>query len=134
MKERMTQLAAALNLSMRGFSMAIGMSPGWGTTMSGKGIGSDVLAKILARFPEVNPTWLITGEGEIFQLESEDVGDSMLNSENYYRKLCISLAKDNDDLRVENAKLRQDLYDAIDKYKKITMENIALMEKHSAND
>ncbi len=134
MKERMMQLAAALNLSMRGFSMAIGMSSGWGTTMSEKGIGSDVLAKILARFPEVNPTWLITGEGEIFKLESEDVGDSVLNSENYYRKLYISLAKDNDDLRVENAKLRQDLYDAIDKYKKITMENISLMQKHGAND
>jgi len=134
MKERMMQLAAALNLSMRGFSMAIGMSPGWGTTMSEKGIGSDVLAKILARFPEVNSTWLVTGEGEIFRLESEDVGDSVLKSENYYQKLYVSLAKDNEELRIENAKLRQDLYEAIDKYKKMAMENITLRERKGVND
>lgn len=38
---------------------------GW---VSGKrGIGKSVLDKILSKIPDVNPTWLLTGEGEMLK-------------------------------------------------------------------
>lgn len=65
MKERILELIAALNLSMRSFSFRIEMSEGYVRNMS-KNIGVDVVGKILLKFPDVNPYWLILGEGDMF--------------------------------------------------------------------
>lgn len=40
-----------------------GTTSGW---VSGRrGIGKSVLDKILSKIPDINPTWLLTGEGEM---------------------------------------------------------------------
>lgn len=47
-----------------------GTTSGW---VGGKrGIGKSVLDKILSKLPDVNPNWLLTGEGEMLKQESHE--------------------------------------------------------------
>jgi hypothetical protein len=128
-KERIVQLTVALGVSQRAFGKNVGMSAAWVGTMSDRSIGSDVLAKILAKYPEVNVRWLVTGEGETFILETEDANDNETSGVVFYKNLYASVLRDNSTLRIENEKLRQDIYSSIDKYKKLTNEYILLKEK-----
>lgn len=132
MKERILQLALALGISPRAFGISIGMSKSWTSTMSNNGIGSNVMAKILTTYPNVNPDWLILGKGEIFRLEAIDCSDPQ-GVERYYRELYAVVCKDNESLRRDNAKLRDDLYRQIERLNKLSSENISLKEQLSKN-
>lgn len=72
MKERINQLIKALGLSGRSFSSKIGKSSAFASTI-GDNVGADVLINILNIFPQVNPQWLLMGEGEMFKPEKETV-------------------------------------------------------------
>lgn len=62
-KQRILQFASNLNISKREFYKKIGVSRG--TLESSTGITEEVLAKFIAAYPEVELSWLITGNGNI---------------------------------------------------------------------
>lgn len=64
-KERMMQLIAALGLSKAEFERVCGLSNGYINSIRNT-IGSKGIAQILAQFPQVNKSWLVFGEGEMF--------------------------------------------------------------------
>lgn len=45
---------------------------------SGKGLSYDSLVKILTTYPELNPTWLLLGTGEMLLSNSKDVSEEVL--------------------------------------------------------
>ena len=69
-KERLLQLIDALGISKSEFERNCGLSNGYLNSIR-NGIGSKGLALILASYPQVNKTWLIFGEGEMFGGEQE---------------------------------------------------------------
>lgn len=64
-KDRLEELMTVLKLSKRSFCFSIGKSEAFFRN-TGKAIGSDVIGNILRSYPNVNPRWLILGEGTIF--------------------------------------------------------------------
>ena len=63
-KDRINELRDAKNLSVKAFEQEIGISNGlW---EKAKSLSEDVLIKIVTRYPEINPCWLLKGEGEMF--------------------------------------------------------------------
>lgn len=64
-KERMMQLIAALGLSKAEFERVCGLSNGYVNSIRNT-IGSKGVAQIIAQFPQINKSWLVFGEGEMF--------------------------------------------------------------------
>lgn len=71
-KQRILSFAESLGISKREFYSQIGVSRG--TLESKSSITEDVMARFIARFPQVSPSWLLTGEGEmILNAKKEDI-------------------------------------------------------------
>lgn len=69
-KQRILQFSGTLGLSKRDFYSNIGVSRG--TLESNTGITEDVMAKFIARYPEVSIDWLITGNGSMIKSAKEE--------------------------------------------------------------
>ena len=66
---RLKQFIDYKGLSMRKFDLSIGASDGYTqrTFKNDGSIGSDLVEKIIATYTEINPYWLIAGEGEMLR-------------------------------------------------------------------
>lgn len=62
-KQRILSFAETLGISKREFYSQIGVSRG--TLESKSSITEDVMARFIARFPQVSPSWLLTGNGNM---------------------------------------------------------------------
>lgn len=90
-KERINELRDAKNLSVKAFEQQIGISNGlW---EKAKSLSEDVLIKIIARYPEINPCWLLKGEGDMFGVNDD-------------RKYSIGMV---DALKAENESLKKEI-------------------------
>lgn len=66
------------NLSMRAFDISIGVGNGY-TSKQAKtkaSVGSDVLERIIDKYPELSPLWLLTGRGDMI-IDPKTVSDSL---------------------------------------------------------
>ncbi|WP_040281862.1 hypothetical protein [Psychroserpens damuponensis] len=65
---RIIQLLSALDLSARQFDISIGSANGYTLRMqkNNASVGSDVIERIVKKYPQINLVWLITGQGEMF--------------------------------------------------------------------
>ena len=70
--ERLKEYIDLKGVTVAAFERSIGMSnASFGKSLKqGKGIGSDKLEKILSVYPDINPSWLLTGAGEILLTKS----------------------------------------------------------------
>lgn len=109
MKERIDKLIKALNISGREFSRSIGKSESFSRTITGS-IGSDVLVEIIRTYPEVNLSWLIIGEGEMF---NKNTNAEIETTEKTSPEFLLEYLKEKDktigDLREEIGRLKQQL-------------------------
>lgn len=65
--QRLKQFIDAKGLTIASFEKSIGMSnASFGKSLKNNGaIGSDKLENILSVYPDINPMWLLTGQGEM---------------------------------------------------------------------
>lgn len=65
--ERLKQFIDSINISISAFEKSIGMSnASFRKIYNNNGsIGSDKLERILKTYPQLNPSWLLTGEGSM---------------------------------------------------------------------
>ncbi|KAA1244495.1 hypothetical protein [Aquimarina sp. RZ0] len=82
--DRVIAYAAHLGISLRSFSLSIGASAGYLHRLqsANSNIGGDFIEKIIQLYTELNPTWLVTGEGDMLK-EGYSVEE---NGEQYGRK------------------------------------------------
>lgn len=79
-KERLAKYAKHKGMSNRAFSLSIGMSENYISSMR-KSIQPDVVNNIALQYPDLNVEWLITGEGEMLKTGSiHVVGDGNLSN------------------------------------------------------
>lgn len=83
MKDRIQHLIDDKNLTPSRFADEVGLNrPAVSHILNGRNNPSmDALQKILKRFPEINGSWLITGEGSMYQFNI-DRSDPTLFDEN----------------------------------------------------
>lgn len=67
--ERILQILEYKGISKYKFHKDLGLSNGF--LDKSRDIGTDKYAKILEYFPDINPTWLLTGEGEMLRDKGE---------------------------------------------------------------
>lgn len=73
--DRLKQYIEAKGVSYYAFENSIDVSRGSisKAVKDSKSIGSNVLEKILSVYPDLNPSWLLTGEGDMFNDDAEVV-------------------------------------------------------------
>lgn len=76
----MMQLIAALGMSKAEFERVCGLSNGYVNSIRNT-IGSKGIAQILAQFPQVNKSWLVFGEGEMFVDNKGEMINAPINQE-----------------------------------------------------
>ena len=101
MKERIYELCKALNITPNAFSVSLGLTRTFAKSITGTTSARNV-GKILSTYPTVNPYWLVLGEGDMFIAHQEHNID--------YKDLYLATKKDNDDLRRDNQRLRNELH------------------------
>ncbi|RXG32012.1 hypothetical protein [Leeuwenhoekiella marinoflava] len=71
--ERIDQFRQHKGISLNAFDASIGRPSGYtGKQIRSSGsVGSDILETILRTYEEINPGWLISGEGEMLKNESD---------------------------------------------------------------
>ena len=65
-KSRLLEFVAYTKISRRKFQESIGVSNSYIQNIS-EGIGADVLNRISIQYPNLNTSWLLTGEGEMIK-------------------------------------------------------------------
>lgn len=75
-KQRILSFAETLGISKREFYSQIGVSRG--TLESKSSITEDVMARFIARFPQVSPSWLLTGNGNMILPTQKDTKELLV--------------------------------------------------------
>ena len=91
MNERLKQFIEYLGISTRNFEQKISVSNGLIGRFLSKNttIQSDVLSKICYTYPELNPSWLIIGRGEMLLNNHQEEISTINNSNNVSRLITI---------------------------------------------
>ena len=77
-------LLKAKNITVSQFTQAIKIQrSGMSHILSGRNKPSlDFVLRVLKRYPEINPSWLLLGEGEMYLSDKIDVQTSMFSDKN----------------------------------------------------
>ena len=78
-RERLIRFIKYKNITQKKFEQIVGASNGYVNNIK-MGIGTNKLEKILLQFPELNKTWLLTGEGEMLLPQKESTATITDNS------------------------------------------------------
>ena len=111
MRERIRTLAAALNISLRRFSLSINKSESFARTIKNS-VGADVVGEISRTYPNVNLNWLITGEGPMFKDDqNNDDGNITTSQLDILVKTAYHLSESEkisgDNIRVMNENMKE---------------------------
>lgn len=78
-KERLKQFIDTLNISEREFCRRIGVSSSYVMSIK-KSIQPDKMQAISIHFPELNPLWLLLGQGEMLLSDEKKKGEQRQNA------------------------------------------------------
>jgi len=95
-KERIILFTKHRNLSNRAFEMNCGLSNGFISSVNDS-ISKSALGKITNFYPEINPTWLLTGEGKMLKTESPDIPEPNTDLITQLKDEIEQLKKSNDE-------------------------------------
>ncbi|WP_224482750.1 hypothetical protein [Robertkochia aurantiaca] len=72
--DRIFSIIKSLGMSARQFDMSIGASNGYTLRMkkNNASVGSDILERIVEKYPFVNINWIVTGRGNMFGVDEAE--------------------------------------------------------------
>lgn len=116
---RLGEYITKSGLSFNKLATELGLSNSYFSKMvkNNGSIGSDILEKILRIYPNVNPTWLLTGKGSMLHEEEQPFYISVPNDSSVYQLYkemeakADRLLKENADLKNEIRRLEADRVD-----------------------
>lgn len=112
LKDRLLKIAEHYRLTPNKFSEMIGMSRAFVKNMNEE-ISTKPMRNILLKFPEVNIIWLLTGEGEMI---NKNTDEQILTSENISPDILLDYLREKDqiigDLRENIGRLKLELESA----------------------
>lgn len=77
--DRIKQIIEYKGISARQFCLKIGVANGFLDKV--KDVGSEKVAKILCAFPEINPEWLLMGEGSMLRPQANRTGHVVVSND-----------------------------------------------------
>lgn len=104
-KERLIEFIKSQKLSINQFEKDCGLSGGYVRNMR-RSISPDKLGSIVTNFPELNPGWLMTGEGNMLRSEPRNVNNQTVRIGNITASSSGSDSSELAALRSENESLR----------------------------
>lgn len=117
-KQRVEEFAEFKKISIRKFEYSCGLSNGYFNNLKNS-IGHDKLKDITLRYPELNPIWLMMGEGTMLKMQHKidpEKQDNLLNKAQFeskgleqLNKIIDRLLEINDKLNLENDNLKDEL-------------------------
>lgn len=110
-KERLIEFIEFNNMSIREFERQCHLGNN-AVQKIGKKITPAKMSKISQRFPNLNLTWLRTGEGSMIRETLNDIKgevEELKRDKEHLQKLVGMLEKENAELRAENDELRRQL-------------------------
>jgi transcriptional regulator with XRE-family HTH domain len=102
-KERIKQFIKYLNISTKSFEEKVGLSNGYISSIR-KGIGYKANGKIFKAYPELDSTWLLTGEGSML-IDTQNNNIVEEGRVLYGCQGCKERSKEIERLKEENDKL-----------------------------
>lgn len=93
-------------LSVREFERECGISNGLVKNME-KGFGKKTQRKIFERFPELNPSWLLLGAGDMLQDITTQSAPNILSDTPNYTDEIQRLTAENDELKKQIEELKK---------------------------
>jgi hypothetical protein len=104
--ERIYKYIDYKNIKAVPFEKKIGLSNGYlGKQLKRNAdLGESILTKIIENCPEINPEWLLTGEGEMLK-EKTTTAENLKNENNMNSLETLELLKENNALLKENNEL-----------------------------
>lgn len=117
-KQRLLYYIKTKGMTVRAFEKSVPLSNGYVNNIS-KSISEEKLHLISQQYPELNPVWLMMGEGEMLLekkiLEYKDVQFSSLHNEPEDLDYCqieqatLRMAEANKNLSFDNIRLREEI-------------------------
>ena len=92
-KKRLKEFVSKKGYGQNKFEEYIGIANGYLASKS-QSITSDTIEKVLAKFPELNLYWLITGQGEMLKSEEDQEGIEMVKLRAEIESLKTQLARE----------------------------------------
>lgn len=125
-KERIIQFIDYKNITKESFFQATGMSrSNFSGSNAGSEVGGEKIVKILLTYPEINPYWLLLGQGSM--TITGNGGHTQIGKTNTITRSPINnvngtteseelgrLRKENEQLRQENSAVKEELLKAKD--------------------
>ncbi|TRZ45225.1 hypothetical protein [Robertkochia solimangrovi] len=110
--DRIFSIIKSLGMSARQFDMSIGASNGYTLRMkkNNASVGSDILERIVEKYPFVNINWIVTGKGNMFGVETEDKGPQEMSLDEIEAVIDAKIkALHNEDLKALAEKLNKEI-------------------------
>ncbi|WP_299258088.1 hypothetical protein [uncultured Aquimarina sp.] len=107
--DRVIVFSAHLGISLRSFSLSIGASAGYLHRLqsANSNIGGDFIEKVIQLYTDINPTWLVTGEGNMLK-EGHLVEESqVIYGDKDYFKQALLRYLDDQDIRDKLAEIKK---------------------------
>lgn len=104
-KERLIEFIKSQKLSINQFEKDCGLSGGYVRNMR-RSISPDKLGSIVTNFPELNPGWLMTGEGDMLRSGANNIQTARVGNVTATATSSGSDSSELAALRAENESLR----------------------------
>lgn len=130
-KERLAEFLSYKKIGQDKFGKIVGVSRGWANNV-GDSIRKTTLDKIKEVFPELNTTWLITGEGEMLKDKTLE-GVNNVNLKSNEEALNIINFKNEAEMNEEFKLMRKSLKLAYEKIDQLEQENESLRRELEAH-
>lgn len=130
MKRRLLKIAEETNNSQSSLSLKLGQSRGFIKQCSDS-CNSNVLAKLIALYPNLNPYYIITGEGDMWIDMEKENKLQKLATDNIEYKLLYQQMKNLYESSVKNYEQMRNMYSSLEEQNSRLIESLSKYEKLS---